>query len=299
MRLRPEDIRAQRAIIEIAKGKRIRRTRVPRSRYPNGERIQYAQELLTLIRECSAAVRRAVDLALPGIVLEAGRLKHVDGLHTDALEETLDRTIGQLKLELGRVVPRDRARKMAAGRAARVNTKNRIEVGKQIKAVIGIDLGLEPKVAEYLPVFIRENVALIESIPSDLLGHVDRILTRGTRLGLRSEEIAKQIEAKIDISESKAAFIARDQIGTLNGKLTELRQKSVGARKFRWRTSLDERVRGNPSGLYPDAEPSHWDREGEIYEWDNPPNGEIPGEAYNCRCTAEIVVEDLLDNLDL
>lgn len=43
-----------------------------------------------------------------------------------------------------------------------------------------------------------------------------------------------------------------------------------------WRTVGDDRVRS-----------SHEERGGEIFAWDEPPEGGHPGEDYNCRCTAE------------
>ena len=43
-----------------------------------------------------------------------------------------------------------------------------------------------------------------------------------------------------------------------------------------WRTVSDDRVRS-----------SHEERDGEIFAWDEPPEGGHPGEDYNCRCTAE------------
>jgi hypothetical protein len=43
-----------------------------------------------------------------------------------------------------------------------------------------------------------------------------------------------------------------------------------------WRTAGDSKVRS-----------SHARRNGRTFSWDNPPEGGHPGEAYNCRCTAE------------
>lgn len=44
-----------------------------------------------------------------------------------------------------------------------------------------------------------------------------------------------------------------------------------------WRTVQDSKVRS-----------SHADREGKTFSWTNPPKGGHPGEAYNCRCWAEV-----------
>lgn len=43
-----------------------------------------------------------------------------------------------------------------------------------------------------------------------------------------------------------------------------------------WRTRRDGKVRS-----------SHAEREGQVFSWDDPPEGGHPGEDYGCRCTAE------------
>src|SRR6185436_18478971 len=96
---------------------------------------------------------------------------------------------------------------------------------------------------------------------------------------------AKDIEERYGVSESKAKMLARDQVGKFNGELTRVRQGRLGVKSFIWRTSQDERVRD-----------SHEEKEGETYEWENPPvDTGIPGADYQCRCTAEPVIEDLAE----
>lgn len=46
--------------------------------------------------------------------------------------------------------------------------------------------------------------------------------------------------------------------------------------KYTWRTRKDSKVRSK-----------HWEREGDEFDWDNPPEGGHPGEDYGCRCWAE------------
>jgi len=45
--------------------------------------------------------------------------------------------------------------------------------------------------------------------------------------------------------------------------------------KYIWRTRGDSKVRSE-----------HAERDGKVFEWDNPPEGGHPGEAPNCRCRA-------------
>lgn len=56
--------------------------------------------------------------------------------------------------------------------------------------------------------------------------------------------------------------------------------------KYIWRTEKDEKVRG-----------SHAKRDGQIFDYSNPPVGGNPGEDYNCRCWAEPVPDKSLETI--
>jgi len=66
--------------------------------------------------------------------------------------------------------------------------------------------------------------------------------------------------------------------GTINPQtgLMEFFKEDKKEGQYIWRTAGDGKVRG-----------SHADRDGKTFSWDNPPAGGHPGEAPNCRCTAE------------
>ncbi|MCK4520973.1 MAG: minor capsid protein, partial [Nanoarchaeota archaeon] len=83
---------------------------------------------------------------------------------------------------------------------------------------------------------------------------------------------------------TRVKLIARDQISKLNGDLNQQRQNDLGVRRYRWRTSRDERVRE-----------SHVVKEGNIYQWNKPPaDTGHPSEDYNCRCYAEAIISDII-----
>ncbi len=104
------------------------------------------------------------------------------------------------------------------------------------------------------------------------------------------------------VAADRAELIAVDQVGKLYGQVNAKRQQDLGVTEFIWRTVGDERVRGNPGGLYPKATPSHWDRDSKTYRYDDPPKGksgekELPGVPIRCRCSAEPKLDHLLDDL--
>ncbi|NJR75226.1 MAG: minor capsid protein [Scytonema sp. CRU_2_7] len=135
--------------------------------------------------------------------------------------------------------------------------------------------------------FVAENVALITKMETDYLSDVFTAVHRGVRAGESVRSIAKTIEKRTDVSKSRARFIARDQIGKLNGQLTELRQTNLGIEKYTWRTSEDERVR-----------PSHRAHNGRMYSWSDPPSGTgNPGDDFQCRCYAEPDFSSILSDV--
>jgi SPP1 gp7 family putative phage head morphogenesis protein len=289
-------IKAQRAIVEAATGRRLRRRRVPRAQEPRSQRQQYTAELLTIARQAAGIIKAVLLPELPRIVAEA------DKRRTDArfdAADMIERVIGDVRFQYGRVFTGEHAKAIANKTANAVNRFNREDVNRQVKAVLGVELGSEPAIAARIPAFVRDNVKLIKSIPEKLLSDVDDIVSRGFRRGDRYEAMAEEITSRFDVTESRAKLIARDQIGSLNGELTKVRQESLGATTYVWRTARDERVRGNPGGKYPDADPSHWDREGQVFSWADPPEDGHPGSAINCRCSSELNTEDLLDDLGL
>jgi SPP1 gp7 family putative phage head morphogenesis protein len=117
------------------------------------------------------------------------------------------------------------------------------------------------------------------------LSRLSQIIYDGASQGLRYEEIARQVADLGGVSERQAAFIARDQVSSFNGVLTQLRQTHMGLSRYRWRGVLDERER-----------PEHLAREGQIFEWSKPPSDGHPGIPKLCRCIAEPVLEDLLED---
>jgi SPP1 gp7 family putative phage head morphogenesis protein len=127
-------------------------------------------------------------------------------------------------------------------------------------------------------------VRLIKTIPDRLFNDLTNTVYDGFSEGLSYSEIANDLEERYGVSESNAERIARDQVGKLNGALTQERQTNLGVVSYTWRGAMDERERD-----------SHIAHEGRTYEWDDPPaDTGHPGEDPMCRCYAEPVLEDLI-----
>ena len=160
----------------------------------------------------------------------------------------------------------------------------------------------EPWLKNVLETWSSEQVTLITKATQDMLDTVARRIRDGVKVGKSAKEVAALINADLPgISYRRARIIARDQTAKLNSSLTQGRMTDAGMETYIWDTAQDERVRGDPSGLYPKALPSHFVMQGKICRWDDPTvwleNGEWvkragdapyfhPGMAIMCRCVA-------------
>lgn len=144
--------------------------------------------------------------------------------------------------------------------------------------------------------FIAENVALIKSMDARYFADLEELVQRAYRDGTTTEDFARELSRRFEVSEGRARLIGRDQIAKLNGQVTQHRQTQLGITEYQWQTAGDERVTGAPGGRYADERPSHYDLDGKVFAWDSPPisgrNYEPahPGEPINCRCVARAVV---------
>ena len=190
-------------------------------------------------------------------------------------------------------------RRMAEEQARKVSDFSRQNVTKILSNALGVDVFLaEPYLKAESDAFVKQNVDLITTVARGYFDKVEQAVMGALQRGTRVEDLRDQIEARFEPEQNHAMLIARDQVGKFNGQLNMLRQTELGISRYKWDTSHDERVRGNPAGIYPNAEPSHWANELQdngwgpgIWSWDDPPESGHPGEDYQCRCVAIPVVD--------
>jgi SPP1 gp7 family putative phage head morphogenesis protein len=163
-----------------------------------------------------------------------------------------------------------------------------------MRSAIGIDLGkviVGEGLKNTIEAATQRNVALIRGLTDDVAKRIEIALIDAMTNGVNNRVIATMLAREFGIGRRRAALIARDQAASFNGSLNRIRQVAMGVTEYVWSTSMDERVRGNPEGRYPNARPSHWDREGKRFKWSDAPEDGHPGQPINCRCTARAVIE--------
>jgi SPP1 gp7 family putative phage head morphogenesis protein len=238
-------------------GIKPRRRKLPRQIHPTHIATDYFK-----------AIRRYLDLArsmltadlfprLPAMLEDAKRARD-DSMRMDRGKDVNDE-IDRIAAKYFDNINVADIERLATETAQNLSAFQRQQLNRQITAAMGVNvLSVEPNLAPRVAAFTAENVALIKSIPTQYFSDVEKRVTAAMRAGTLWPDLAKELQDRYDVSESKAALIARDQAGKFYGELNEARQTALGVEKFIWRTAHDERVR-----------PEHEDLDGETFDWND------------------------------
>jgi len=227
----------------------------------------------------------------------------------DRMDSTVDRKLSEVFASIDRKLrakhPDQKLRglaKSAVHGTAELTKKNAAQSARRV------ELEIEPMLHDreldpYFKTKIEENLDLIKSIPEREKNRLKSKVSKMVREGSTAKQIFKELKSikSKNVSKRQAANISRDQVSKLNGELTKHRQAQMGVTHYIWRTMQDERVRGTPGGLYPNARPSHYKLDGKKFSWKTPPESgtnfqrQHPSEPQGCRCYAEPVLDDLIE----
>ena len=149
------------------------------------------------------------------------------------------------------------------------------------------------------------NYDIIRSDIKKYIADINTATEQAVTNGWSVKALAGKIQAlDAKITRSRANFIARDQIGKLNGTITQRRMQDIGLTMYEWSSSSDERVRESHAVM--DGKLCRWD-DATVYSedggntWKPRPIGAVlmhPGMDYQCRCTALAWFDELIDEAD-
>lgn len=246
--------------------------------------MEYYKRLQAIVDVAHAAVGRLVAPIVPLLLPPEGFTRH------DAPGSRLTQALDGAARSIVAATDANNLSSMTRQFANRTSEFQKGQLGAQVRAAVGVDLHmLEPNLAPALTDFAVRNVALIKTLPEDYFDDIRLTVEKGIASGAQAKTISKDMQARYGIASRRADLIARDQVGKLYGQLNGLRQQALGVTGYIWRGSLDNRERE-----------LHVDREGESFQWDDPPNEDEtdghPGQPINCRCYAEPDFSSILDD---
>ena len=151
----------------------------------------------------------------------------------------------------------------------------------------------------------EDNYTLITSNAKNYVSKINTLteqaIVNGLSPGKLKEEIMKATES---LSEKHFKLLARDQMGKLNGQITQAQMEEIGLDLYIWSTAYDDRVRD-----------SHAVMEGLLCRWDDASvcsydNGKTwvdrpstavqlhPGQDIQCRCVGLAFYPELVSQIE-
>jgi len=174
--------------------------------------------------------------------------------------------------------------------------KNIYSLDKKIGETLK-DISVQPKLTK------SERAGFVKDYSENMKKHIvtfsDKqvkdlrvMVEKSYKAGNRKTELAKAIQKKYGVTQTKAKFLARQETSLLASKFKEVRYKEAGVTHYVWKT-----VAGSPK--HP-VRPDHKALDNKTFSWDNPPISNKktgaknhPGEDYGCRCVARPVMKGL------
>lgn len=284
----------------------VRPAAMPAQQPPTAIELEYVRVVTGLVRRAMRVAYEPLLRMLPGLVAGA-RARRGDALRLDDKTEEAQarREVRRARRRMAQDLSEPTIRGVAGKAASDVERHSHAQLGRQLRSVLGVD-PLGPDAKKLKPIidgFIHENVALIQDLTPGLASRIEGTILKALTEGTLHEDLARQLQERaFGYAEQRAELIAIDQVGKLYGQLNIQRMRDLGVTHFKWMSAHDERVRGNPTGKYRKATPSHWDRHGKVFSIADPPKGkngekEYPGTPIRCRCIAAPEVDTLLAGL--
>lgn len=138
----------------------------------------------------------------------------------------------------------------------------------------------------------KDNYTLITSNAKNYISKINTLTEQAIVNGMSPGKLKEEILKAEGLSEKHCKLLARDQMGKLNGQITQAQMEEVGLDLYVWSTSYDDRVRD-----------SHALMEGLLCRWDDAsvcsyddgktwvarPADAVhlhPGQDIQCRCVA-------------
>lgn len=151
----------------------------------------------------------------------------------------------------------------------------------------------------------EDNYTLITSNAKNYISKINTLteqaIVNGMSPGKLKEEIMKATES---LSDKHCKLLARDQMGKLNGQITQAQMEEVGLDLYVWSTAYDDRVRDSHAlmeGLlcrWDDASVCSYDN-GKT--WEPRPAGAVdlhPGQDIQCRCVGLAFYPELVSEIE-
>lgn len=232
--------------------------------FPRGLEAEHERRLVARFARVQAALEKRIGPALEAVSAQLDEAARLDASPGAAIIRVID----AVAVATGRIGTPTSA---LLGVARRLD----LSASRSVSGLARVPLARKPSESALHRRWVAESVDLIKTVDARYFEGLRKGVLEAVERGRPTSELRQLIQRRGGIARRQAALIARDQIGKLNGQITQLRQTELGVDAYFWTTAGDDRVREE-----------HAARDGQRFRWDRPPDDGHPGEPIGCRCVA-------------
>ncbi len=252
--------------------------------YPRMIERSYEKKLRRIVRGLDKVVNETVVARLESILRSSRQANERFDNYVDDLEAVFN----QMRVVYGERIDDPTILNVVSETGNAINATNAGAFASKISAVTGVQvISNVPGIRDAVNLWTRKNVTLIKTLGEEHFKDIERLVIDGVEEGKALRTITKEIQERTKASRNRAKLIARDQVGKLTANVTARRSADLGVKRFRWVTSLDDRVRSSHRALH-----------GKVFSYEkgadvDGQSGVLPGEPINCRCAIVPIISSV------
>lgn len=158
---------------------------------------------------------------------------------------------------------------------------------------IGVPAEFTPTMRKQLNEQLTQSLELsVKDFTQEMVSDLRQLVEENALKGMRTDRLARIIEARFGVTKRKAEFLADQETGLLMAKYRQARYADLGSQEYVWMCTL------GPDGK-PDARvrPDHAALNGRRFAYSSPPVVDRatgrrcnPGEDFRCRCVPKAII---------
>ena len=268
--------------------------------YPHGVEMKYFRQLKGFFKPLTDYVNKYIDEHLEPLLRGDSTEIHLDTIPGQSFRNMIYNLENWLSIYMSDIadLPTDSNNNVIFTALGKTAEEAKAFGDKEFQKIIekGIHVSVptsSPWWEDMKNSWAEDNYSLITSNAKKYVSQINTLTEQTIVNGLSPAKLKEQIKKATEgLSDKHCKLLARDQMGKLNGQITESQMQEIGLDLYVWSTSYDDRVRD-----------SHALMEGLLCRWDNAsvcsydngktweprPSGAVdlhPGQDIQCRCVA-------------
>lgn len=201
-----------------------------RPTYPEAAERDYYRLLRALVRELKKATE-----------------EHLSQIKSELRQDSTDDIIASIIAAFDKGGAKEEVIREINRIMASVDSTTKANIRKAFKATMQVDVYVDD--SELLSTVQKEwynqQSKLVNSIVSTYTDKLQNIVSNAVQRGSLYKDVQQEIKKLYNTTDTRAKFIAVNEVGNLNAITTKVRQQEAGISAYRWSTSKDERVRSS------------------------------------------------------